>query len=392
MGMCIRVDGECSPCWRALLLAVALMLIAAGPAVAQDPAGPAAVEPHWSPYTAPDSFPPDQQVYIIVRGDCLWNLAARFYSDPLLWPQIWDANRYITDAHWIYPGDPLVIPGAPAVGADRMVGGEDEFGDEPMPGEAVAELGDEPVPPDEMVDPQGGDRYDAAFAIQESGALVNPVDVYCAALIVPDFDAFDYTISGAEESEKVAQTVGDVVYIDAGTEDGIGPGDRYSILHPFGKVDHPATGKKLGWAMRQVGELEVLCANEHDASATIIHGCAGVSVGDQLLPWEDLPIPVVETSAPPDRCEDLGEEQGGYIVHFPDGQFAAAEGNLGVIDMGSDDGVSPGDFFTVYRLQQGHQLMLGELVVLRTERETASIKLITSLREIYVGDQVSLKN
>src|SRR6185295_9462414 len=31
-------------------------------------------------------------------------------GNPYLWPQIWDRNRCITDAHWIYPGDALIIP------------------------------------------------------------------------------------------------------------------------------------------------------------------------------------------------------------------------------------------------------------------------------------------
>ncbi|MDR0304635.1 MAG: LysM peptidoglycan-binding domain-containing protein [Chitinispirillales bacterium] len=49
--------------------------------------------------------------YTIVKGDNLWNLALRFYDAGVKWSYIWEHNRYIKDPHWIYPGNPLFIPG-----------------------------------------------------------------------------------------------------------------------------------------------------------------------------------------------------------------------------------------------------------------------------------------
>lgn len=400
MGMCIRVHGIFIPSIKAGLLIAALLLMTAIPAAAQDPAEsePAGetAAPHWSPYTPPGDLSSEDQVYTIIRGDNLWNLAARFYGDPLLWPQIWDANRYIEDAHWIYPGDPLVIPGAPQVAAQRMVGGEEEFGEEPMPGDAVADLEGEPVPPGEMVDPNAaGDsgQPPEGFAVSSEtpGALVNPVDVYCAPLIVPDLTPYEYGISGAEEMDKVAQSVDNIVYLDGGEDDGISAGDRFYVHHKYGKVKHPETGRNLGWALRQLAELEVLCTTEHNATAVITHACAGVIIGDLIIPWEELPIPVVNPTRPLGLCEEPSGGTEGYLVYFPDDQRAVAEGNLAVIDKGSDDGAGPGDFFAIYRFLEGHHLMLGEAVVVRTERDTATVKIIASFREMYIGDRVSIK-
>ena len=72
--------------------------------------GPATIPPHWSRYKYPETIPEGATYYIVVRGDTLWDISERFLGNPYLWPQIWDQNRYITDAHWIYPGDPLIIP------------------------------------------------------------------------------------------------------------------------------------------------------------------------------------------------------------------------------------------------------------------------------------------
>ena len=66
------------------------------------------VDGHWTAWNPP-APPPGEQVHVIARGDTLWDLAAKYYGDPYLWPQIWEKNQYILDAHWIYPGDPLVL-------------------------------------------------------------------------------------------------------------------------------------------------------------------------------------------------------------------------------------------------------------------------------------------
>src|SRR5687767_8266877 len=102
-----------------LLCGVAALSLVLGRAEAQQPAppsdsglqvGPATVPRHWSRYRYPETIPDGATYYIIVRGDTLWDLAGKYLGNPYLWPQIWDENRYITDAHWIYPGDPLIMP------------------------------------------------------------------------------------------------------------------------------------------------------------------------------------------------------------------------------------------------------------------------------------------
>ena len=55
----------------------------------------------------------DEQVYIIRKGDTLWDLAFRFLGDPFAWPQIWHQNPYIKDPNLIFPGDKLTISKLP---------------------------------------------------------------------------------------------------------------------------------------------------------------------------------------------------------------------------------------------------------------------------------------
>lgn len=52
------------------------------------------------------------KTYTVRRGDCLWNIAKRFYGNGALYTRIYNANRgKIRNPNLIYPGQVFVIPG-----------------------------------------------------------------------------------------------------------------------------------------------------------------------------------------------------------------------------------------------------------------------------------------
>lgn len=55
--------------------------------------------------------PAPQRRYTVVKGDCLWKIAQRYYGKGILWPRIYDANRnLIKKPDLIYSGQIFVIP------------------------------------------------------------------------------------------------------------------------------------------------------------------------------------------------------------------------------------------------------------------------------------------
>lgn len=56
--------------------------------------------------------PSSAQTYTVVSGDCLWNIAKKFYGNGAKYTIIYDANKELIggDPNLIYPGQKLTIP------------------------------------------------------------------------------------------------------------------------------------------------------------------------------------------------------------------------------------------------------------------------------------------
>ena len=60
--------------------------------------------------------------YIVKEGDTLWDLSDEFLKDPFAWPDLWENNRHIQDAHWIYPGDSIYL--GDSIREENVISGE----------------------------------------------------------------------------------------------------------------------------------------------------------------------------------------------------------------------------------------------------------------------------
>lgn len=61
--------------------------------------------------TRPAPSAPTTRTYTVVRGDCLWNIAKKYYGNGSQYTKIYNANRdKIKNPNLIYPGQVLTIP------------------------------------------------------------------------------------------------------------------------------------------------------------------------------------------------------------------------------------------------------------------------------------------
>ncbi|MBW3671409.1 MAG: LysM peptidoglycan-binding domain-containing protein [Acidobacteria bacterium] len=283
---------------------ITILLLVVSPALADTtpPKRLHLVGDHWTAYNPPDpaNFPAGAKVHIIERGDTLWDLASTYYGDPYLWPQLWENNTYITDAHWIYPGDPILLESEGVV---------------------------EEIVLDE-IDPQLEDED--VIMIEEADSLVPMAlgtvsDIYCFGYLGHVGEQYPNVIAGFEDSEvkymelamdqSIGVTVDDVIYIDGGTSTGLVAGETYMAVAPSELVEHPATGEVIGQHYDFKGRVTILCADATTATAMVMQACDAIHLGDRLKPLPQIPIPLATLGEFERHCQIPSNRTSGDIVN-----------------------------------------------------------------------------
>ncbi|MCU0225678.1 MAG: LysM peptidoglycan-binding domain-containing protein [Acidobacteria bacterium] len=328
---------------------------------------------HWTAYDPP--VPPEgAQVRTVVPGDSLWGLSQQAFNDPYLWPTIWDANRWITYSHWIYPGDPIVIPGAPTV-----------VGEAAPP--AVVEPVGEPwtsAPPRAAAAPPP-----AAVAGPLRLPVASETEMRCAPQLAAGIDPTALQILARDEPEKVLQGQGDIVYIDGGASRGMTPGQEYAVQRQEGRVLHPGTSKAQAHLIRNLGWVRVIAVQAESATAEILTSCDAMIVGDRLIPATTYPLPVVEIARLGELAGITDGELGWVITSFEPESMIAGEGHMIGIDLGSGAGLTVGDQVLFWRPGEpgAPRRVLGQGVVLQTGEAGSTVKLLETVLEIRIGDR-----
>ena len=370
---------------------------------------------HWTAWSPP--VPPEgANVYVIQTGDTLWDISGVMLGDPYLWPQLWEANQYILDAHWIYPGDPLVIPaGAQVFQPDGVVG-------DPMTEAAADGMADELADAD--ADLAAEHWFQAAGSTKPPVPLGSESQIYCSGYIGPEDEEFPYNVVASEydfqtpsinfelvvertgedysgffsrgETEKYGLGPGDIVYLDGGRADGLSPGELLVAVLAKDLVYHPVSGEKLGQFYHYRGRIRVLSVQEETAIGEIVRSCDMIPVGAKLRVFEPEPVPLrrpsslrpVNAPPSPDALVDAP-----LIIKNFDNVLTVGQGYMVFIDRGENQDVLPGDVFTIYRKgKEGYPpILIGELGILTVTGDTALANILESRYTVFPGDMLILK-
>jgi LysM repeat protein len=317
-----------------------------------------------------------EKTHNVVKGDTLWSISEKYLGNPFLWPKLWQWNDFITNPHFIYPGNEITLY-PPSIPVRRPEPVEEAIL-EPVEAEILPEEPVEAVveaPPVPELEPE---KYRFS-QIKSSGLLSNE-----------EMDAAGKVLDA--EDEKVMLSDGDIIYVTL--KDAANPGDLYTILKTGNRIIHPATKEKIGYKIVTLGTMEVTGNTDSEGlvTAKIIETFDIVSRGDLVTPKEDIPeyIPFKPSES----------QLNGYIVAGRESRASFGQGDVVYLDMGTKQGVETGNTFVVYRegetvkdkkSKRKYKLpstTIGRLLVLHPKADSSIAIILDSAKEMKLGETI----
>ncbi len=267
---------------------------------------------------APDS-------HIVVKGDTLWDISAKFFKDPWKWPQIWGLNKdSIKDPHWIYPGDVIHLDRASGtLHIGRIIKTEATAG----PGQSD----------NVKLSPRVYEESSKHNAIPSISA--KDIEPFLGKPLIVEENGLSNapTIVGTLD-QRVLLATGDTAYVKGLSE---GEGVLWQIYRPGKTLLDPESKEILGYEAVYLGDAKV--EKFADISTlTIAKSLNDINKGDRLI-----------------RASD--EFAGSYVPRAPDSRIAArvisiyagvsqaGQHSIVTLNKGRRDGLENGHVLALYR-------------------------------------------
>jgi hypothetical protein len=255
--------------------------------------------------------------YVVVKGDTLWAIAAKFLKDPWRWPEMWRLNQeQIKNPHLIYPGDVIVLDRSGSQPELKV-----EMGDtvKLSPRIRVEDLGREAIPsiPPKIIEP-----------FLSRPLVIEPDGLENAPRII------------AAQADRVYLASGDVAYV-SGIKDAK-VDSRWQIYRPGKALIDPESGKTLGYEAVFLGDSRVTKPGD-PATILIIGAQEEIGKGDRLVATGPLTLISYAPHAPATPIQ-------GRIIAARGGLGETGPQNVVTINKGSRDGLELGHVLALLRL------------------------------------------
>jgi hypothetical protein len=315
--------------------------------------------PSFASAASPNVSPPNLRadapnVYIVKKGDTLWDISKHFLKTPWRWPEIWASNKHVRNPHWIYPGDRLLlclINGRSVVGRDEGDGCDG----------IARRMNDDSALPTVRLQPQVRiEALNAAVPLIPLSSIEHWLK-RTRIVAAEDVAATPYVVG--TKSNQVITAAGQTVYVRG---NGLEVGQAYAVYRegkPYLAEDKQKTN--LGVELSQMATGIVTAVNGDIATLELQKSFEGeVRNKDRVMPEIDQRLPDMFQPSLPDEVK-----AGTRIIRVLDSVSSTGKGGVIALNRGVQDGAKAGQIFAIY--QQGHVIKdpkLGDKVQLPNER------------------------
>lgn len=349
------------------------------------------------------------RLHTVASGDTLWDLSAAYLGTPWVWPSVWIDNHDIENPHLIIPGNKIwitanemrVVTDAQAesflesvveetsVSADESLAFADDadMTDQPVDIAPVAAL--------EADDPSTLEAFPVAVVGQEPETMASGQQITISQRDAMGFVSTD-DLAGASSIvdspvERTFLASGDSVVLGMGEGD-VEIGDQFTIFKVVETVHDVETNRVLGHHVDILGWVEVRELTGDTSLAEIRTSYAEMRRGVRVMSRAKLARHVTARSTP-DAIE-------GKIVFLPGERTVMADGGYVYLNRGEFHGVEIGSELEVFESggivnDRSRRVdvrtpdhSVARLVVVSVTAETSVAFILTSDRELEVGDDV----
>lgn len=321
-------------------------------------------------------------VYIVKKGDTLWDISGKFLRSPWRWKEIWADNRHIKNPHWIYPGDRLIlcnIKGRTVVGVD---------------------LGDGCAGVERRM-------YSSSSSKLYPQIRVESLDNAIPAVLLKDIKSWliDGTVVDANTLKKapyvlagndnhVLAAAGDSVYVRGGL---LVIGDSYGVYRAGDAYIDPVTKEILGYEARLIARGTATAVDKDVSTVELTESLQQeVRQGDKIMLEDVNNYPGIFY---PTNSENV--VPGARLIRVLDSIDSAAVNSTIAINRGLRENVQTGQVFSIYRRggmvldrqAGGQQVRLpseraGLAMVFRTFDKLSYAIVLEAKGAIKVGDEL----
>ncbi len=326
--------------------------------------------------------------HVVVKGDTLWDITGKYLGDPFQWPSVWQKNPQIKNAHLIYPGDQVLIDGAPDSPAAPAPVASDVPAPEAQAGpvtDPLASFAPNPLNQPVVAVDTTGSGID--LIVPPSQTMLNQEMVAVAPVLYPTDEpvpAFQTGILYDKDYGRELLLPGHLIQGKLGSDDGVKVGDRMEIIE---RDDNVATEVLAGTK----GRLE---ATRALADVVEVHPktmlCRLVSVYGVVGSSAKIRRFVLPKAALVTRFDNVNEASPAKVLVNTRLGRTQQPGSAVILDRGETDGIGQGDIYEFMDAgsERGLTGMRGYGMVVRTTRTTTTVQLVgVTPKAIHVGDK-----